>query len=105
MWYRFKQFVNESEPEIKVKDIEYFWGNYSFTSKSAGQKRKKKTKQFQQYIADNNCLTTFQADLITYTFKSEGFIYVVIDQVSKYCFAAFFKGKNEWKEIAINNLP
>ena len=95
--YRFKQFVKESEPEIKVKDVEYFWGNYSFTSKFAGQKRKKKTKQFQHYITDNNCLSTFQADLITYKFKSEGFIYVllVIDQVSKFCFAAFFKRKKE----------
>ena len=95
--YRFKQFVKESEPEIKVKDVEYFWGNYSFTSKFAGQKIKKKTKQFQHYITDNNCLSTFQADLITYKFKNEGFIYVllIIDQVSKFCFAAFFKRKKE----------
>ena len=95
--YRFKQFVKENEPEIKVKDVKYFWGNYSFTSKFAGQKIKKKTKKFQHYITDNNCLSTFQADLITYKFKSEGFIYVllVIDQVSKFCFAAFFKRKKE----------
>ena len=97
LWYRFKQFVKESEPEITVKDVEYFWGNYSFTSKFAGQKIKKKTKQFQHYITDNNCLSTFQADLITYKFKNEGFIYVllIIDQVSKFCFAAFFKRKKE----------
>ena len=95
--YRFKKFVKEREPEIKVKDVKYFWQTYSFTSKFAGQRIKKKDKQFQHYITDNNCLSSFQADLITYKFKSESFIYVllVIDQVSKLCFAAFFKRKKE----------
>ena len=95
--YRFKQFVKKSEPEIKVKDVRYFWETYSFTSKFTGQRSKKKNKQFQHYITNNNCLSSFQADLITYKFKSESFIYVllVIDQVSKLCFAAFFKRKKE----------
>ena len=46
---------------------------------------------------DNNCLQTFQADLVTCLFKSEKYIYIllVIDQVSNCSFSAFFKRKKE----------
>ena len=52
-------------------------------------------------------MNTFQADLITYNFKHEGIIYVllVIDQVSKLCFASFLKRKKESYMLeAIKNI-
>ena len=89
--------MNASYPYIDDKDIIHFWKNYSFTSKFSGQKRNKNKIEFQKYVSDNNVLTTFQVDLITYNFKKNEYIYVLlaIDQVSKYCFCTFFNHKKE----------
>lgn len=89
--------MNKNYPDIDDIDIIYFWKNYSYTSKFSGQKRNSNKIKFQKYITDNNILTTFQVDLITYMFKKNDYIYVllVIDQVSKYVFCTFFNRKKE----------
>ena len=95
--HRFKQFVNVQDENIKDKDILDFWKSFSYTSRFSGQRQGKSKINYQRYISDNEILSKFQVDLITYTFEQKQYIYVLlaVDQVSKFCFYAFMKRKKE----------
>ena len=57
--------MNKKYSEINNIDIKYFWNNYTFTSIYGGQKRRRKIN-YQTYISDNNILSIFQVDLLTF---------------------------------------
>ena len=90
--------MNKKYSEINNIDIKYFWNNYTFTSIYGGQKRRRKIN-YQTYISDNNILSIFQVDLLTFpelleTKKKINFyVLVCIDQVSKFAFCSFLKNK------------
>ena len=90
--------MNKKYSQINNIDIKYFWNNYTFTSIYGGQKRRRKIN-YQTYISDNNILSIFQVDLLTFpelleTKKKINFyVLVCIDQVSKFAFCSFLKNK------------
>ena len=79
-------------------DITDFWNNYIFTSIHSEQKSSKNKPNYQHYIENNNTLSTFQVDLLTFIEKNEKnkehfYVLVCIDEVSKYAFCTFLKRK------------
>ena len=52
--------MNINYEKITNEDIIYFWENFIFTSIYSSQKNSKKTPKYQNYISNNNVLSTFQ---------------------------------------------
>ena len=79
-------------------DIKDFWNNCIFTSIHSDQKTSKKKPIYQNYIENNNALSNFQVDLLTFIEKDEKnkepfYVLICIDEVSKYAFCTFLKRK------------
>ena len=92
--------INKNYKKIHNSDIKYFWENYNYTSIYSKQKRSKKQIKYQNYLENNNALSTFQVDLVTFKESDkknnkDNIIYVLlcIDEVSKFAFCSFLKRK------------
>merc|ERR1712208_233802 len=80
------------------EDIIYFWENLIFTSIYSSQIFFKKTPKYQHYLANNNVLSTFQVDLITYSNTKDKFVFyalICIDEGSKSIFSSFLRNKQK----------
>ena len=80
--------MNIHYEKVSNKDIIYFWENFIFTSIYSSQKNSKRTPKYQNYLANNNVLSTFQVDLITYG-NNVFYALICIDEVSKSIFEVF----------------
>jgi hypothetical protein len=90
--------VNIHYDQVKNEDIIYFWENFIFTSIYSSQKTSKKTPKYQNYLANNNVLSTFQVDLITYSNTKDKVVFyalICIDEVSKFIFSSFLRNKQK----------
>lgn len=88
--------MNETYKQIENIDIRYFWDNYHFTSIYSKQRKSKKQPIFQNYLANNSPLTTFQIDLVTFIekdVKSPLYVLLCVCQVTKYAFCSFLQRK------------
>ena len=99
-FFIFKKYINKNYKKIQNSDIKYFWENYNYTSIYSKQKRSKKQIKYQNYLENNNALSTFQVDLVTFKESDkknnkDNIIYVLlcIDEVSKFAFCSFLKRK------------
>ena len=90
--------MNIHYEQVKNEDIIYFWENFIFTSIYSSQKTSKKTPKYQNYLANNNVLSTFQVDLITYSNTKDKVVFyalICIDEVSKFIFSSFLRNKQK----------
>ena len=84
--------MNTHYEKVDNEDIIYFWENFIFTSIYSLQKKSKKAPKYQHYLSNNNVLSTFQVDLITYTNTKDKVVFyalICIDEVSKFIFSSF----------------
>ena len=90
--------MNIHYEKVTDEDIIHFWENFIFTSIYSSQKNSKKTPNYQSYLSNNNVLSTFQVDLITYSNKKDEVVFyalICIDEVSKFIFSSFLKNKQK----------
>ena len=90
--------MNTHYGKVDNEDIIYFWENFIFTSIYSLQKKSKKAPKYQHYLSNNNVLSTFQVDLITYSKKKDQvnfYALICIDEVSKFIFSSFLRNKQK----------